>query len=386
MISESNNERSTILIVDDTPANISVLLAFLENKEFDILIAEDGVNALETIKYSSPDLILLDIMMPKMDGFETCKHLKSNPETEKIPILFMTALSETQDKVRGLELGAVDFITKPFQNEEVLARIRTHISLKKAQKALLDKELEVRTIQAMDESRKDFLELITGELKSPLMTIYGNTKLLEETELSKDQAESVQSIMAASERIEKFTIGILEFLKESSNLDRMKQTRIHFEPLIRFVANSNKVDADKKHIKIVTECHPMVPDSLSGNPVIFRKIIDELVKNAIQFTFSGTVTISVSFLANIPQRTAEAQKKCKIAIKVKDGGPGIPEDKQKLIFSPFYQINPNEDNQGIGLGLSLTKKLCKMIDADISVISEKDKGSEFTIVAEIPEK
>ena len=129
-MSVATSERNVILIVDDTPANLEVLFNFLADYGFKILVAEDGESAIEKAEYASPELILLDILMPGIDGFETCRRLKVNESTRDIPVIFMTALSETVDKVKGLQVGAVDYITKPLQHEEVLARVQTHLRLR----------------------------------------------------------------------------------------------------------------------------------------------------------------------------------------------------------------------------------------------------------------
>ncbi len=129
-------DKGTILIVDDTPANISVLLEYLHQQGFKGLVARDGLRALEQVKHARPDLILLDVVMPGLDGFETCRRLKADADTAEIPVIFMTALSETTDKMKGFEAGAVDYVTKPFQHEEVLARITTHLTLRRLQMAL----------------------------------------------------------------------------------------------------------------------------------------------------------------------------------------------------------------------------------------------------------
>ena len=125
-----------ILLVDDTPTNLGVLFELLKGRGFKVSVAEDGESALEQVNYARPDLILLDVLMPLMDGFTTCERLKAQPETREIPVIFMTALTDTVDKVKGFELGAVDYITKPFQQEEVLARIRTHLSLQQLKASL----------------------------------------------------------------------------------------------------------------------------------------------------------------------------------------------------------------------------------------------------------
>ncbi len=141
-----------ILIVDDTPSNLEVLFNFLANSGFKVLIAEDGESAIARAEYAPPDLILLDVLMPEMDGFETCRLLKANELTQDIPVIFMTALSETTDKLRGLNLGAVDYITKPLQHEEVLARVKLHLSLQKLTKTL--KEQNARLEQEIQERER----------------------------------------------------------------------------------------------------------------------------------------------------------------------------------------------------------------------------------------
>ncbi len=150
-MSVDTTDKGVILIVDDTPTNLEVLLDFLEDSGFKVLVAEDGESAIEGAEYSPPDLILLDVIMPGIDGFETCRRLKTNQATQDIPVIFMTALTETVDKVRGLSLGAVDYITKPLQHEEVLARINLHLSLQNLNKTLkeqnlrLEQEIQERT-------------------------------------------------------------------------------------------------------------------------------------------------------------------------------------------------------------------------------------------------
>ncbi|MGG6238367.1 response regulator [Nodosilinea sp. AN01ver1] len=150
-MSEDTASTATILVVDDTPTNLEVLFDFLSNAGFKVLFAEDGESALEKAHYAAPDLILLDILMPGMDGFETCRRLKASPLTAAIPVIFLTALTDTSDKVKGFALGAVDFITKPLQYEEVLARVKTHLRLQaltqqlQDQNARLEREVQERT-------------------------------------------------------------------------------------------------------------------------------------------------------------------------------------------------------------------------------------------------
>ena len=153
MMTNSQAVQGSILIVDDMPVNIDVLFKYLDKNDFRVFVARDGESAIEQTPLEKPDLILLDVVMPGIDGFETCRRLKANPDTKHIPIIFMTALSDTVDKVKGFEAGAVDYITKPIQHEEVLARITTHLTLRNLQRrleewnALLETRVQDRTAE-----------------------------------------------------------------------------------------------------------------------------------------------------------------------------------------------------------------------------------------------
>ncbi|MEH6873247.1 MAG: sigma-54-dependent Fis family transcriptional regulator [Candidatus Competibacter sp.] len=151
-MTEASQSTPVVLMVDDTPANLGVLYELLSEAGYDVLVAEDGESALERTAYAQPDLILLDVMMPGIDGFETCRLLKERPDTREIPVIFMSALSDTVDKIKGLRLGAVDYVTKPFQHEEVLARVHTHLTVQRLKRELAEREARLTAIvtSAMD--------------------------------------------------------------------------------------------------------------------------------------------------------------------------------------------------------------------------------------------
>jgi len=178
-MSIESTPKAVLLIVDDTPANLGVLSDFLDEAGFEVLVARDGESAIQKVQYAKPDIILLDVMMPGIDGFETCHRLKADPSTEDIPIIFMTALSDTVDKVKGLNLGAVDYITKPFQQEEVLARVKVQLKLHnlakilEQQNLLLKREVEDRVaveiaLQNLTQELEKRVEERTAELRQAL--------------------------------------------------------------------------------------------------------------------------------------------------------------------------------------------------------------------------
>ncbi|MBD2519987.1 response regulator [Nostoc sp. FACHB-973] len=169
-MNQENTENDVILIVDDTPTNLGVLFELLANGGFQVLVAQDGEDAIEQLEYAAPDLILLDVIMPGIDGFETCRHLKAKESTKDIPIIFMTALSETVDKVKGLSLGAVDYITKPLQHEEVLARVKIHLNLRNLTKKLQEHSLRLeQEVQERLKAEQELLQL-AAELEKRVET------------------------------------------------------------------------------------------------------------------------------------------------------------------------------------------------------------------------
>ena len=187
---------SSILIVDDTPINLDILFEYLDAIGFEVFVAEDGQSALEQAEYTNPDIILLDVLMPGIDGFETCRRLKANPKTANIPVIFMTALADTGDKVTGFEVGAVDYVTKPLQYKEVLARLITHLTVRQLQRNLerqntrLQQEIEQRKeaeaalqaqtleLQARNDELDAFSRTVAHDIKIPLGTVMGYAQMI----------------------------------------------------------------------------------------------------------------------------------------------------------------------------------------------------------------
>ncbi len=191
-------ERSVLLIVDDNATNLHVLSDVLDDAGFEVRVAQNGEMALQKVEYDPPDLILLDVMMPGLNGFETCERLKADSKTKEIPIIFMTALSETVDKVRGLSLGAVDYITKPFQQDEVLARVRTHLQISRLTKSLAEQNLqlraEVRARMKAEEDLKNLADSLERQVESRTKELKDALTNLEQTQLQLVQQEKMASL------------------------------------------------------------------------------------------------------------------------------------------------------------------------------------------------
>ncbi|PLS68149.1 MAG: hybrid sensor histidine kinase/response regulator [Cyanobacteria bacterium M5B4] len=194
----NTEERAVLLIVDDNATNLHVLSDVLDDAGFEVRVAQNGEIALQKVEYDPPELILLDVMMPGLNGFDTCERLKANPKTADIPIIFMTALSETVDKVRGLSLGAVDYITKPFQQDEVLARVKTHLQISRLTKSLAEQNVqlkaEVKARVKAEESLKQLMESLERQVEERTKELTLALTNLEQTQLQLVQQEKMASL------------------------------------------------------------------------------------------------------------------------------------------------------------------------------------------------
>lgn len=372
--------KDTLLIVDDVPANVSVLYDFLSNEGFKVLVAKDGQSAIKRAEYAHPDLILLDVMMPGMDGFETCKILKSKEVTKEIPIIFMTALADTVDKVKGFHLGAADYITKPVQHEEVLARVTNHLNFRKLQRQLEEhtKELEKRNIEhkqarqaaeMANRAKSTFLANMSHELRTPLNAIIGYGDLLQEeaSDMGYDElVPDLDKIQTSAKQLLAIVSDVLDLAKIEAEKTELKVVEFSIAQLIKEVVTVIE-PIFKADNTLKVEC----PDNIGTMTIDIAKvqqILFNLLSNANKFTKQGEITLSVWREENV------------VAFQVADTGIGIAEEELPFIFKPFTQVDNSSTRQysGTGLGLTLCESYCRLMNGQIEVESEVDKGSRFT--------
>ncbi|MBE9040113.1 response regulator [Oscillatoriales cyanobacterium LEGE 11467] len=432
LISEKDN---VILVVDDTPTNLEVLSSALTDENYQVAVAIDGESAIEQIKYKPPDLILMDVMMPGIDGFETCTRLKSDRETQDIPIIFMTALSDPIDKVKGLKLGAVDYITKPFQKEEVLARVRVHLQLYNLNRNL-EHRVEARTLelsQALHRLQKAQLQLVQSEkmsslgqmiagiaheINNPVNFIHGNlvhakdyivnllefvdfyklknpnpdpkmAQLMEDIDLEfvrDDLPKLVSSMQVGTERIQ----GIVQSLRNFSRLDESacKPVNIHegIESTLVILGNRLKGKGDRPKIEVKKEYQnlPLIECYCGQLNQVFMNIISNAI-DALEDTFDRHISKTSNCL-KFPKLQIRIRTKIIdsnwVSIHITDSGLGIPQELQTRLFDPFFTTKPV--GKGTGMGLSISYQIVtEKHGGELKCISKLDRGTEFVIVLPI---
>jgi len=349
-----------ILIVDDVPANLRLLDHILRDKGYKVRPVPNGTLALQVAEKEKPDLILLDVMMPDIDGFEVCRRLKANPKLNDVPIIFISALNDTNDIVKALTAGGADFITKPFKAEEVRVRVETHLNLYNQKKEL----------QRINAEKDRFFSIIAHDLRGPFSSFLGVTQLLDEklSELTKEDIQDFAASMRSS------ATNLFSLLENLLQWAKIKQGLIPFEPknmLLFKIAEESIVNvhepAKNKGIGIENNIQEGVEVFADKN--MLQTVIRNLVSNAIKFTPKGG---KISLNAKVSEdKTVE--------VSVKDSGIGMNPVMMDNLFRLDVRTNRpgTEGEASTGLGLILCKDFIEKQGGKIWVESEEEKGSVF---------
>ncbi len=387
-------EKRTILIVDDQPANLGVLSDCFSDSGFEILVAEDGMSAIEKAEYAHPDIILLDVLMPRVDGFEVCRRLKSEASTQDIPVIFMTALSETVDKVSGFQLGAVDYITKPIQHEELLARVTIHLTIRNLTKRLQEQNLhlqqeirdrkqaeeQLRELEAhlrealaqekdLSELKSQIISTISHEYRTPLTTISSSTEMLERYRHRWDDDKQVKHFRRIQASIQHMTALVNDVLF----INKAEFEKLEFQPapldLVTFfheIVDELQSTLSDKHRLTFTSLGNCRECNFDAK--LLRQILSNLISNAIKYSPKGG-TVSL-------QLTCEDKK---VIFSCADEGIGIPPEDERKLFDSFSRASNVGMIGGTGLGLSIVKKCVELHSGEIAVESEVGVGTTFTV-------
>ncbi len=380
-------ENPVILVVDDNPTNLDVLFEVLAETDFEVSFVTDGETCLELANSDHPDLILLDIMMPGLDGFEVCLRLKSNATTTDIPVIFMTARAETSDKVKGFNLGAVDYITKPIQSEEVLARINSHLTIQRLQKDLrlknealhaslarekqLNQELQasLEREQELNHLKSRFISIASHEIRSPLGLIGITTNMLTRYFHRMPEEKRNEHLKAIEHEVERMA----DILNNVLVLTKAEAANFQFHPACINVNTFCQSIVEKFNTMSATT-HPITFSTtgehieMSVDPKLLEPILSNLLSNAIKYSPAGG---SIRF--ELIQQNEE------VLFQIHDEGIGISKEDQQHLFEAFYRGENVNEIQGSGLGLLIVKQFVELHDGTISVESKAGKGTTFTV-------
>lgn len=381
---------STILVVDDHPENLKVLTTYLRNLGCGIRVAMSGEKAIELAEDFLPDLILLDVMMPGINGFETCRQLKQSERTQEIPVIFMTALAEMTDKLQGFEAGGVDYITKPLQHEEVIARVKAHLLVQHLQKQLRlknelveEQNLNLQQLNAAlnrSNANKDkFFSIIAHDLRSPFAGLIGLTELILDDIDGVGKDEIRHYVLQLKESAEK----LFELLENLLTWSRLQRQAMEYFPqrmdLRTFVMRNFALFASVSEQKQITIRHTIdEPLWAYADVDMVNTVMRNLISNALKFTKpGGTITISGHVESDY------------ICFSVADTGIGLtPEQLAKLFrIEEKFQRTGTAGERGTGLGLILCKELIEKNHGQIWGECGNGKGSvfHFTLPASAPD-
>ena len=342
--------RSRVLVVDDIPKNLQVVGTMLRNEGYEVMGATSGADALESVRVELPDLILLDLMMPEMDGLEVCRRFKEDAAVRSIPVIFLTASNEMEHLVKGFEAGAVDYITKPFNAPELLARVRTHLELRHARERLRE----------MNDEKNEFMGIAAHDLRNPLSAIKGFSEMIVEDAQSlrrreaKDPELCFKELEECGDRIGVTTRRMMEMVQNLLDANRIERGEMQLNPVLTDLGTvlSSVIETQRPHatakqqtIHLESEAAPVM---VLLDPSVTLQVLENLVSNAVKYSPAGK---------NI--RVRLKRESGRVRCEVEDDGPGLSAEDQKKLFGKFARLSakPTGGENSTGLGLSIVKKI-----------------------------
>lgn len=350
MDNSNSSVKDKIMVIDDSQEDLILLERILTRRSFDVCTFTSGVEAFEFAKETAPDLIFLDINMPNMDGYEVCKLFQQDSRLRTIPIIFLSARNTTEDKVRGFEVGGVDFISKPFQFEEVHARVNTHLRihylLKRQLKELENNYIHLRKLESL---RDTLVHMIIHDMRSPLSVLSGFLRLIKR-DLSRgnvtDKTKTyIDDVIISADSLTEMMSSTLDVSKMEAGKIELSLTEFDLVPLIHDVVKRIYLPESSVRLEVLA---PEKSVMMKADKGFIDRIIQNLLSNSLKFApkQDGVVKLSV------------AMKEKSIVVKVEDNGPGVPEVDKENLFDKFWTGNAKKQGHRYSVGLGLT--FCKM--------------------------
>ncbi|MEL7037440.1 MAG: response regulator [Cyanobacteria bacterium J06592_8] len=365
-----SEQKGNILIVDDLPDNLRLLSETLSDRGYEVQCAINGKLALMAVQNAPPDLILLDIKMPGIDGYEVCSELKSQERTSEIPVIFLSALDDAFDKVKAFNVGGVDYVTKPFQVEEVLARVENQLTICRLQKQLHHQNLKLSKLnQDFADSNKEleqFAYIVSHDLQQPLQTITGFAELMlslkSEIDLEEEADEYVTPILEEGIRMQGLIKDLLEYSRVGSKRRELKPVDCN---LILAETLRNLHHSIEESQAIIT--HETLP-TVNADKIQLGQLFQNLIGNGIKYCRPGV----------IPQVTIlTEQKQQEWVFEIQDNGIGIASSYFERVFQIFQRLHTAQEYPGTGIGLAICKKIVERHGGKIWVESELGVGTTF---------
>lgn len=401
--SSSLLESSTILIVDNSTFNLMLLTRILECQGATVITASTGESALYKAEQAFPDLILLDINLPDLDGYKICQVLKQEPILASIPVVFISGLKNTASKIKAFDVGGQDYITKPFHPQEVIVRVKQQLTNQELQKQLKNeiqqrKKSEQALIQQSEEleqaknsaeqanrAKSEFLANMSHELRTPLNAILGFSQVIEQTgELTQEQQDYLAIIRRCGHHLLQLINGVLDMVKIESGQITLSEKTCDLYQILRTLETIFKLKVRDKNITMEFQFDSYTPQYIDMDETKLRQILLNLLDNAVKFTETGHVVLRSSTQpiqnSQVDQPHWVGPKMVWLQFEVEDTGPGISHDELDLLFQAFVQTDSGKRyNGGTGLGLAISKEFASLMNGDITVESSVGEGSIFRL-------
>ncbi len=389
-MSKEQNKLNKILIVDDNPRNIEVVASLLSGNHYDIEFASNGEEGLEWVGKMGFDLILMDVMMPGLNGYETCRKIKENKTNRDIPIIFLTAKTDTESLAKAFDAGGVDYVSKPFRPEELLARVATHLELKQRRQELkelnanLEEKVRQRTrelqkantklsialkdLQEMDATKNDFLHMVSHELRTPLNGILGGVELLKMHDFPDDIKEYLEILDISTRRLERFSyqaLNISELQTRGAEMLQMNRISIpaFMDTFVKEYVESKNILPDR--VEVFTDT---TPGNIFADNNYLRNVLEIILENALQFTTD-----------NFPVRIFIDEQPGKMVCTIKDNGPGFPAAMlQESMLS--YKPGIEHKDQKTGLNLRFAQMIMQHFKGELQLSNAKEGGAVVRLI------